>query len=117
MAMLKFHAREDKLVREPNVRMVIGAKAAYVGRRWDEKLGGFVATEEPFAIREDSEEGQRLALLCVRDGSLWPADEATAAAVGAPFVPVKLQDGAWVATQIAVPKSDESRAARRAAKE
>lgn len=108
MALLKFHAREDRLVREPLERMFIGAQASYVGRRFDAKANGWVATEEPFSVNAASTAGQRLALLCVRDGSLWPADAETAAACGVPFVPLKLVDGAWVAA----PKTDTPRAAK-----
>jgi hypothetical protein len=97
MALLKFHAREDHLVREPLEHLVKGAVASYVGRRYVAASNSFEAGSEPFAVDSESKEGQRVALLCVRDESLWAADRATAEALGVPFVPIKLVDGAWVA--------------------
>lgn len=105
MALLKFYAREDKLVREPGPLPVVGQSVSYVGRRWDAALHGYPATTEPYAVDGASAPGQRLATLCVRDASLWAADEATAAACGASFVPVKFVDGAW----IAAPKTEAPR--------
>lgn len=95
--LLRFYAKHDELVREPGVRLIVGHRASYVGRKFDEKTNGFPATAEPFAVSAESAEGQRLATLCQRDGSLWPADEATAQACGVPFQPVEFQSGAWVA--------------------
>ena len=106
MALLKFHSREDHLVREPLEHLYKGAVASYVGRRYDAKDNAFVATAEPHVVDGKTDAGQRIALLCVRDGSLWPADKETAAALGVPFVPIKLVDGAWVAS------TDSPRAAR-----
>jgi len=92
------------LVREPGSVHVKGARAYYIGRKWDGKLNGFPAHDEPHAVEAGTEDAARLAHLCVRDSSLWPADEDTAAHCGVPFVPLKLVDGEWVAAPDAFSK-------------
>jgi hypothetical protein len=94
---LRFYAKHDELVREPGARMIIGQPASYVGRRYDVSAGGWPAVETSHDVESDSEAGLRLTTLCRRDGCLWAADEATAAAVGVPYTRTKLLDGAWVA--------------------
>lgn len=97
MATLRFRAREDHLVREPNSWHVAGAKACYIGRKWDQKLHGFPAVDDHHTVESETSDGQRLMLLCSRDGCLWPADRETAAACGVPYEPHKFANGAWVA--------------------
>lgn len=93
---LKFYAREDQLVRMPGVgRGAPGQPVPYVGRAFDAKTRGYPATEEPYAVDADSDSGRRLAELCRRDQSLWPADKETAEACGVEFVVVAFDGGVW----------------------
>lgn len=96
---LKFVARGDDLVAEPGVTLYVGQSPRYVNREHVKLASGewgYPATAEPHTCKADSDEGRRLQLLVVRDRALWPADAATAAACGVPFVPLELHDGVWV---------------------
>jgi hypothetical protein len=93
---LKFNAREDQLVREPGIgRGSPGAPASYVGRTFDAKTRGYPAIEDAVEVDSDSDRGRRLAELCRRDGSLWPANRETAEFCGVEFVEVAFKDGVW----------------------
>jgi hypothetical protein len=98
---LRFYARDDLLVHERNhdgsamPRPSNGAPARYVGRQHDATTRGYPATQEPYVCpSENAGEAAYLAARC-RDNELWPADEATAAAIGVKFVHVHFHDGVW----------------------
>jgi hypothetical protein len=93
---LSFLAREDQLVRVPGIgRGAVGQPVPYVGRVFDAKTRGYPATEEPYVVDADSDSGRRLAELCRRDQSLWPANKETAEACGVEFVAVSFDAGVW----------------------
>jgi hypothetical protein len=116
---LSFFAKDDLLVTLPGQRLMrrnadtgaSGSPMRYVGRqhvpaklRQDVAAGTTIvdeaasnpATPEAFSCDADTEMGRRLAKLVRRDGSLWPADKATADACGVAFVETVFQDGAHV---------------------
>lgn len=103
---LKFYAR-DGLVREPGRRPVIGQAVSYLGREFvpprTNADGSIVdaaypatqagiewntATHEPAATEH--------LLKMARKGAFWPADKATAEAVGVPLIDVEFKDGVWL---------------------
>lgn len=95
---LKFYACEDTLVSVPGPRAV-GQAPRYVGRTFQPGSGGkppsHPASEKPYQVDSDSEEGRRLKLICRRDGALYPADAETAKACGVDLPNVTFADGAW----------------------
>lgn len=105
---LKFYARGDLLVTKPGFvpKYTGGDVPRYVGRKFVARNGNTpahnIATKEPAEFDSESEAGRRLMLLCRRDSSLWPADQATADACGVKFVPVDFKDGEWVAKPLPV---------------
>lgn len=77
------------------------AKVEQVG---DETVISHPTTEEPVEAEEGSKEAARFIQFVVRDGDMYPFDEATAKACGVPFVKVSRgADGEW--TRDAAPKS------------
>jgi hypothetical protein len=55
-----------------------------------------VADENPVEAEEGTVEAERFKQFVVRDGDMYPFDEATAKACGVPFVPVERgTDGEW----------------------
>jgi hypothetical protein len=99
---LTFHAKGDLLVPVPGIPIPHGGGVVpqYVGRTMVTKPGegfAFPAVADPHEAESSSKEGRRLAKLCVRDAALWPADEATAKALGVAFVKLELKDGEHVA--------------------
>lgn len=68
----------------------------YIGRRFNVEKSDHETTEEPAEVLAGSKEAARFIELCVRDGDLLPADEATARVCGVSFVPLKRIDGEWV---------------------
>lgn len=98
MQKLRFYAKGSATVSVPFSRLPIGQAASFVGRTFDPKARTYPATLEPYEVEANSDAGRRLVRLVRIDGDLWPADEATAAACGVPFVPVEIKDG------VAVPK-------------
>lgn len=94
---LKFIAREDALAREPGVRPAIGQPARYIGRRFDPAIKGHPATEEPHCFNTERIDPLTLADLkrAARKGSIWPADDATAAECGVSRPNVAFADGVW----------------------
>ncbi len=102
---LRFFAREDALATVPGAVVALGQPIQRVGREFvppkDGKPGSMPATKDAHEV--DIAEGtpagvqtfeayRRLAGL----GDVWCADEATAQALGASFVPVEFKDGAWL---------------------
>lgn len=92
---LHYFARTQHLVHEPGRKPVQGQHPRYVGRRWvsadDGNGGGYVTTAEGQKFDTDNLSPQQTLKFrrIVNDGSLWCADEATAAWHGIPFTPVK----------------------------
>lgn len=101
---LRFYARDDLMVREVGDVPRVGQPTRYYGRTFDPQTRGYPATREAFEVESDSQDGEKCRKQC-RKGTLWAADEATASAIGVPFVAVEFVDGAWV-------KKLESRPAR-----
>jgi hypothetical protein len=97
----KFVPREDQLLRKAGAPPRIGSPARYYGREFDGETRSYPASAEPFEVDSDSDHGLKCAKHC-RKGALWPADKATAAAIGAEFVDIEFSEGAWVAKK---PKS------------
>jgi len=93
---LRFHPRDDLLVRVPGFVPRVGQPDQYVGRRFDAEKHGHPASPTAYEVDADSDAGRRLAKLCRRDNALWPADKATADFCGVTFVPVEFQDGVFV---------------------
>lgn len=93
---LKFYARDDLLVTEPGTTQYAGQLARYIGRSWDKTLYGYPATKEPFCVDSNSPTGARLLKLMLREQSLWPADEATAAACGMSLTKLSFTSGVWL---------------------
>jgi hypothetical protein len=100
---LKFYAREDALVRRASIAPRIGEAARYYGRTFDPGMRAYVADKEPFVVDSDNVHGEKCRKQCQK-GALWPADEATAAAVGVEFVETMWDDGAVVAKPKIKPK-------------
>jgi len=99
---LKFVPRADLIVRVPFAVQFTGQAAPYVGRSRQmlpDGSWGYPANREPYEVDEDSKDAARLRTLLRRDESLWPYDEATAAACGVKFVAVEWVDGEWVPTK------------------
>ena len=69
----------------------------FAGRTFDAETRVNKADVEPFAVAVPSLEANRFRELCVRDGDVFPADEATAAFCGVPFVRVeRVDDSGWM---------------------
>ena len=102
---LKFYAREG-LVREPGRRPFIGQAAAYLGRQFvapstladgTHVAASYPATQEGVAWDTAKREHAHTEHVtkAARKGAFWPADKATAEAVGVAFVEVEFKDGVW----------------------
>lgn len=124
---LRFYAKGDLLVSVPGQTILrrnadtgaAGSPVKYVGRvhvpaKLRKGPGDSVIVDEPasnparseaYECDSDTERGRRLMKLTRRDGSLWPADEATAAACGVPFVATEFSDGEHVAKSSLKPAS------------
>lgn len=103
--MLKFHAKKGHLCPIPGTSEP-GMVPSYFGRVVTVQNGEttFPATDDPTAVAEGSDFARRAKKLVQRE-ELLPADAATAAACGVPFVqPVREGDG-WV-----VPRGSNNRA-------
>ena len=102
--MRKFYAKGKQLVADPSHAPVPGQPRRYAGRkmvRLDDGRTAFPATEEGFVYDETRPElrdiDRRMLKRVRRDRDMWPGDEATAAACGVPFVPLRFDDdGEWV---------------------
>lgn len=96
---MKFYARGTGLVSVPDERRIVGLKPRYVGRTAVIVDGAcaFPAAREPYECATPDEEA-RLGWITKNDASLWPADEATAHALGVPYVPLTWSDGSWIPT-------------------
>ena len=118
--MLKFLAKPGHVVHRPGLK-VTGQVAQYVGRRFirldDEegkktgKAGTHAALKEPAVFADESPEAADL-IRYAQKGGLWPADEATAAAIGVPFTKLQFDEAQaeWVpapAIEAPKPKSKE----------
>jgi hypothetical protein len=79
---LKFLGKPDHRIPKPGLR-VVGQYPAYVGFKRLES-GEYEPSE--YTVDEKTAIGQRLLSLAVRDGSLAPADKATAQAMGLQWV-------------------------------
>ena len=92
--MLRFIASGDTLVLVPGAAQVPGQAPKYVNRILQDRA--FPAVQEPYQCDEavSPQRAQRLKKHC-RNGDLLPADRATAAACGVPFVEHEFRDGAW----------------------
>lgn len=82
MTTLRFKARGGHRVPVPGTG-IPGQFPRYVGLEYDHDKGDYVA--KPFECDADSQAGMRLAKLATRDGSIEPADAATARACGIAF--------------------------------
>ncbi len=102
---LRFYAREG-LVREPGRRPVIGQVVAYLGRGFvppSKRPDGSIidaalpATKAGFEWDTDKHEHSHNehVLRAARRGAFWPADKATADALGVPLVDLDFKDGAF----------------------
>lgn len=98
MEKLKFYAREDLLVSEPFHTRIQNQPARYVGRKFDPRIRGYVAKQEPSEYELDSHAALRLMkIVRFNDPSpLFPADEYTARKCGVDYKEVVFKDGAWV---------------------
>lgn len=74
-----------------------GQRNAYIGQAWKKLKDGRVAlihSKEPAEFEAGTEGGDRAMKHC-QDGSLWPADDATARHCGVPFVDVEYVQFQW----------------------
>ena len=94
---LRFHARGTGKRSITGEIRIIGQAARYIGRKHVvvDGVASQPATEEPHECDSETADGRRCKKLC-RQGELWAADEATAAACGVEFVALDHSDGAWV---------------------
>ena len=100
---LSFYPRGAYVVRIPGAMQLVGEPANYLGRSKrriedanGKKAWAYPADGRAFSCDSESQAGQRLKKLLLRDESLWPADKATADYCGVPFVEVELTDGEWI---------------------
>lgn len=112
--MLKFYARDPHVVHHPGLKAT-GQLAQYIGRRFNFETRQHEAVPEGECLAEGTPDALRACKAVLRDGALWPADEATAAACGVPFVRVELVDGSFRpvtegARASALPSASESKA-------
>ena len=94
---LRFHSRAGHLVALPGGHRT-GSHPRYIGRKFDPVKRAFPAIDDPLEVdvEKKPEFAGRLVKLCRRDGSLLPADEATAKHCQVPWVePAKQDDGEW----------------------
>jgi hypothetical protein len=80
---LRFHARGTALVTDPHAQE--RGTRRFIGRRWQEAFPGryvWAPTEKPQEVDYHHDLAK-----AARDGDLWPADKATADALGVPFDP------------------------------
>lgn len=84
----------------PYKHAAVGQQARYIGRAFDAKVGGWPATKEPEVIDTDKARRELVTKIGKRAKSrdLLPADEATAAALGVEYVPLRWEAGVWVET-------------------
>ena len=104
---LRFYAKPGHVCHWPAAMRVTGQVYPYVGRDLvpGNPASGIAvshpAKKEPVEIDDEHPDqdtrvrAERLKELTRRDGALWPADEATAAACGVDFVAVEMRDGEW----------------------
>ncbi len=104
---LRFYAKCGEKGHPPPVVQWPGMKATgqlyqYVGRKYDPESRVHRAESSPVVVdTEDAnperrKNAQRIAKICARDYSLWPADAVTAAYCGKPFVELEQgEDGEW----------------------
>lgn len=110
---LAFLAKAGLVCHWPAAVRQTGQIYNYVGRTWDAASRVHKANAEPVAIDDEHQDAdtrvraERLKQLVTRDGSLWPADEATARACGVEFVPVEMKDGEWQPKAAAAPKTSK----------
>lgn len=112
---LSFYPKPGALVYWPGHKPA-GVHPPYVGRRTvaDGTSIAHPAQETPVVVDSEHADAdqrraaERFTRFVARDGSLWPADEATARACGVAFVPVELRDGEWQ------PKAASAPSARKA---
>lgn len=91
---LRFYAKRDLLVTVPG-----SGTARYVNRTpklLDNGGAAWPAVEKPYAVEPNTDAGRRLALLCRRDDSLFPADEYTAKHCGVKFKNTRFVNGEHV---------------------
>lgn len=96
---LRFVPRADLIVRVPNAVQITGQAPPYLGRtkrQMPDGTWGYPASQTPYEVEAGSDEAKRAIALARRDESLWPYDEATAAACDTKFVAVEWVDGEWV---------------------
>jgi hypothetical protein len=91
---LRFYAKAGHSVHWPGLKAT-GQAYAYVGRQLASSGASQPASKDAVEVDASSEEGRRFAKLCKRDGSLWPADKATANHCGVEFVELDYADTEW----------------------
>jgi len=102
MSTLRFHPGPGALLNHPTMPRMAGNPAMYMGRSFDPKRRAQVANAEAFEVDDATKVGLRCRKVAIRDydarkPALWPADAATAAALGLPFVAVAQDsDGEWL---------------------
>lgn len=100
MPELKFYARSG-LVYDPTRARRTGQMPPYVARSFDPKTRAWMPDTQPYTMRLANDHAGNKALMRMRkrveEGALWPADEASAKALGVPFVEVEQREGVWVA--------------------
>lgn len=88
----------------------VGQLYQYVGRRFDLESRVHRAVADPVEVDSETRNGKRLAKLCRRDGSLWPADAETAKFCGVPFVELSQDsNGEWVPKTTSHSRKTESK--------
>ena len=101
---LRFYARGSDLVSLPGERRIVGQQPRYIGRSLKsvtvdgKAFPARPATEEPHCCEADGAQAPKL-IQRAQEGSLWPADHATATACGVPFVEVSFFDGEWLPSE------------------
>ena len=97
--LLKFCARSDLLVNDPDMPARTGQLLRRVNRKFvlgkDGKPHSLPALPTPHEVDSESPAGQRLVKQC-RRAALWAFDEETAKYCDVKFVPVEFKDGEWV---------------------
>lgn len=115
---LSFYARESALAYIPGAVKRTGQAPPYVGRELvrggKDRPAAYPATEAPHVVNIDERKMVDQQALCrwqklARDGAVWCADPATAAACGVEFVPVSFRDGVWIRAVTATPVKKGSR--------
>ena len=102
MSKLRFHPGPGALLTHPTMMRMTGSPATYMGRHFVPDRRAYAADAKAFEVDPAHPIGRRCRKVAIRDYSekqpaLWPADAATAAALGLPFVEVAQDsDGEWV---------------------